>query len=820
MNKSVLFVAWIAMLLPGYSFGQSGNSLFDPSYVHELRFVFFQPNYFNEMDSLWDEHHEASGINIPYTKAFIQIDGQWLDTVGIRIKGLSSYYKANELKKPFKVDLNEFVADNEYDGMSKFNLHNGACDPSMLRDFLSYNILRTAGVSAPRVSHCKVYFNGQYWGLYSIIEQIDKTFLKNNFADDNGTLIKNTGWDELQWQGPEITPYLADYEMKTNEVEYDWSGFLNFLDVLNNSTDEDFPAAIQQVFDVDLYLHVMAADVMTNNWDSYIDGERNYYLYQEESSGKFHWIPWDYNLSLGGALTADGNPFPPFDSACYIQANFSHIVSGSSIAFTNLSVPSVDSIRWDFGDNQTSTVPDPLHYFAIGGTVNVCLTAYRTEGGQVCQNTRCRKVDVDFSPQTCNTIANGSCPFQATDPYFQLVAQQDSYCCEEQWDAVCTLQYFELSQSAQNNSIGSPGVPYSLDYPLIIPDTNKVLIRRLMNVPEFRQRYLDICCVMLANNFTEERLFPLIDQQAELIRPYIMEDPNYIFTPDFFNYDVGNGTGGGGDAEIPALKWLLSKRFDQLAGHMLDEGHDCTSAFSTLSWHDLVINEFAASNDENSGIADADGEFDDWIEIYNNTSETIDLSHYYLTDSPESPRQWTFPLGSFIDPQSYLIVWADKDENQAGVHSNFKLSASGEFLMLSHEDGTVVDSFSFGPQVTNKTNARRPNGTGEFFVQLPTFSANNELVSSTKTLNLDPTFEVYPNPANHQFIIDFGKNIWQSHEIVFSLNDAFGTSHLTGLVNNSHQTIVPTSPLPDGYYFLKVQIDGYGTIVKKVVVCH
>ncbi|MCF8247554.1 MAG: CotH kinase family protein [Saprospiraceae bacterium] len=820
MNKTYALIACFCMLLSGHLRGQEGNTLFDPSYVHELHFTFFQDTFFEEMDSLWAADHDASGTNVPSTKALLQIDGQSVDTIAIRIKGLSSYYKANDRKKPFKIDLNEFVEGNEYDGLKKFNLHNGACDPSMLRDFLSYDILRTAGVRAPRVSHCRVYFNGEYWGVYSIIEQIDKTFLKNNFVSDDGTLIKNTGWDELKWKGATITPYLEDYELRTNEEVEDWSDFLNFMNVLNNSSNVDFAAAIQQFFDVDLYLHVMAADVMTNNWDSYIDGERNYYLYHEPTSNQFHWIPWDYNLSLGGALTIEGNPYPPFDSTCYIQASFSQISLGNAIQFTNESVPSVDNVLWDFGDGSTSTEINPAHAYSTGGKVNVCLTAYRTDAGQLCQNTRCQVVDLDFLPQACNTIINGSCPFPASDPYFQMVAQQDSYCCEDEWDALCTLQWFELSQSTQNNGIGSPGVTYGLNYPLIITDTNKVLIRRLMNVPEFRQRYLDICCVMLANNFTEDRLFPMIDEQANLIRQYIKDDPNYIFSSDYFEYDVGDGSGGGGEANIPALKWLLKRRFDQLSSNMLSIGHDCGDAFSPIGWHDLVINEFCASSSDIGGIPDAMGEYDDWIEIYNNSDETVQLDNFYLSDSPERPFKWTFPIGSIIEPHGYFMIWADQDEFQPGVHTNFKLSASGEFLILMHEDRTVIDSISFGEQSTNLPSARKPNGTGNFVSQSHTFASNNNLVNSVNGKSMDILFKVYPNPTNNQLAIELDESILHNNSFELHLCDALGRSLTIAPKLNSNKLFISTTSLPNGYYYLKLKIGDSSTLIKRFAVIH
>ncbi len=819
MSKPKLTLFLFGIFFTSLLRAQKGESLFDPTLVHEVRLYFFQDNFFTEMDSLWDIHHGASGINVPYTKAFLQIDGNWLDTVGIRIKGLSSYYRANSKKKPFKVDLNEFIDGQEYDGMKKFNLHNGACDPGMMRDFLAYDVLRTAGVPAPRVSHCRLYFNDEFWGVYSIIEQIDKTFLKNNFANGKGTLIKNTGWDELHWKGPEITPYLEDYEMKTNEEEDDWSDFLHFVDVLNNSSDAEFPTAIQEVFDVEHFLHVMAVDVMTNNWDSYIDGERNWYLYHEPTSGKFHWIPWDYNLSLGGALTVDGAPYPPYEEDCYIQATFSHHSVGNTFTFINETVPSVSQSYWEFGDGQTSFELNPTHTFTTGGKAEVCLTSYRMHNGNICENKRCKEINLDFKPENCPSITNGSCPYPATDPIFQLVAQQDDYCCEGNWDAICTLQYYEISNSNQSDQIGTQGVEYNRNYPLIIEDTNKVLIRRLMNVPEFKNRYLNICCVMLETNFRAERLFPMIDAHADRIRPHIMEDPNYIFNTDFFEYDLGNGTGGGGDAKIPALKWMLSRRFDQLTQNMFEQGHDCGQAFSSLSWNDVVINEFVASNKEDGGIPNPSGKYSDWIEIYNNSPNEIRLDNYYLTDDVEKPLKWTFPIGTSIGPNGYLIVWADEDEDQPGIHTNFKLAKSGEFLMIQHADGTVIDSLSFGEQQTNLSSARIPNGTGHFVIKNSTHGYNNELLSSVEN-EITEQIKIFPNPAKDYFTVDFGENIFTKESTVVTLFNALGQTMPVSVADSPQQLIVSTGNLPEGCYYLKINFADQTNIVRKIIIEH
>ena len=101
-------------------------------------------------------------------------------------------------------------------------------------------------------------------------------------------------------------------------------------------------------------------------------------------------------------------------------------------------------------------------------------------------------------------------------------------------------------------------IAISISYLLSI--SSKVLIVRLMAVPEFRERFLDLFCVMMATNFTKPRLTNLIEQQTDLIKPAIYEEPYSFFSKDFYEYDVGNGTGGGNEVNIPPLQYFLDQR--------------------------------------------------------------------------------------------------------------------------------------------------------------------------------------------------------------------------------------------------------------------
>ncbi len=174
------------------------DTFFDDSYVHEIYLTFDDADYGTTgwYDTLYDSH--ANDPDDPYFPAGFSGDGVTIDTVGVRFKGNSSF-SANGIKKSFKIDFDEYDEDNDelvfYD-LKKLNLNNGFKDPTMLREKL---FLDFAGdfVAAPRAVHTKVYVNGEYYGLYTAVEQVDKTFVQNRFGDDeDGNLFKGAASDE------------------------------------------------------------------------------------------------------------------------------------------------------------------------------------------------------------------------------------------------------------------------------------------------------------------------------------------------------------------------------------------------------------------------------------------------------------------------------------------------------------------------------------------------------------------------------------------------------------------------------------------------
>lgn len=140
---------------------------------------------------------------------------------------------------------------------------------------------------------------------------------------------------------------------------------------------------------------------------------------------------------------------------------------------------------------------------------------------------------------------------------------------------------------------------------------------------------------------------------------------------------------------------------------------------------DIVINELLPVN--KSVAADQNGQYDDWIEMYNLSSSAVDISGYFLSDDIGNFYKWEIPEGTLISGKGYLIIWADNDSGQAGLHANFKLSSQGEEVYLSSADRILRDKVVFPAQDLELSFSRIPDGTGEFRWQTPTFCRSNNI---------------------------------------------------------------------------------------------
>jgi len=176
---------------------------------------------------------------------------------------------------------------------------------------------------------------------------------------------------------------------------------------------------------------------------------------------------------------------------------------------------------------------------------------------------------------------------------------------------------------------------------------------------------------------------------------------------------------------------------------------------------DIVINEFMAGND--TTLQDPQGQWDDWLELYNRTGQAISLEGMYLTDDPDTLK-WPFPDIS-IAANSYLLIWVDDDEEDSpGLHAGFNMDKDGEYIGLYDTDAkgnAVIDSLSFGLQMDDVSMGRYPDGEGDFiFMWIPTPGTENVFSTDDVKTGADSPeafhlFQNYPNPFNGQTVLPY-----------------------------------------------------------------
>ncbi|MCE9613576.1 MAG: lamin tail domain-containing protein [Lentisphaerae bacterium] len=157
----------------------------------------------------------------------------------------------------------------------------------------------------------------------------------------------------------------------------------------------------------------------------------------------------------------------------------------------------------------------------------------------------------------------------------------------------------------------------------------------------------------------------------------------------------------------------------------------------------VAINEWMAQN--NTTLRDpSDQKFEDWFELFNPSSQPVNLGGYYLTDDLDLTNQFRIPGGSFIAPRSFMLVWADGEDggNAPGLplHTNFKLSAGGEAIALYRPDGVLVDAVTFGPQAADHSEGCWPDGTPAIYsMQPPTPGASNAVLQVASVAGTTPS---------------------------------------------------------------------------------
>jgi spore coat protein CotH len=252
----------------------------------------------------------------------IAFEGDTWENVGIRFKGnssLKSVASTDINKFSFKLDFDQFedeypeIENQRFYGFKQLNLNNNFGDQSLLHEKVAADLFRDFGLASAETSFCAVYVDygegSQYFGLYTIVEEVDDTVLDEQFDDGGGNLYKPEDKASTFEEGSYNE---SEMKKKTNEDEEDYSDVKALYTIINSdlktSDVEAWKDSLEEVFNVDVFLKWLAVNTVIQNWDTYGTSTHNYYLYNDPNTGLLNWIPWDNNEALsegkrGGTLS-------------------------------------------------------------------------------------------------------------------------------------------------------------------------------------------------------------------------------------------------------------------------------------------------------------------------------------------------------------------------------------------------------------------------------------------------------------------------------------------------------------------------------------
>lgn len=248
----------------------------------------------------------AMGIEFQYVHADLEFEGQVLKDVAVRYKGNGTFMQSRgSLKRSLKVDLNKFVRGQRLAGVTKLNFHNNVTDASWMNEVMSHRLFRDAGVPAPRTAYARVFVtvpgkhDRQYFGLYSLVENIDRPFEHAQLHAKGGAIFKPVTPDLFGDLGDDWARYRQTYDPKSEISDAEARRVIEFCRLVSHADDATFAQRLGEYLDLDEFARFMAVTVWLATMDSILGPGQNYYVYLHPETHKFQFLPWDLDHSFG-----------------------------------------------------------------------------------------------------------------------------------------------------------------------------------------------------------------------------------------------------------------------------------------------------------------------------------------------------------------------------------------------------------------------------------------------------------------------------------------------------------------------------------------
>lgn len=736
------------------------TGLYDKSTVKNVYLNFAQTDYWTQLTNNY-----ASETNIAATMIY---DGVTYPNVGVRFRGNTSYTQiGTSQKKSFGVDMDFVDATQDLLGYTSLKFNNAHQDASFMREVL-YDRMARRHTPIAKGNFIHLYINNQDWGLYPNIQGLDKAYLEDWFLSNDGAFFRATtgtngggggpSWGDgtagMNYLGTNQATYQSYYTLKSNDIVVDpWQKLIDATQSLSTATAANVET-VKTKIDVDKVLWHLACENIFTDDDSYImKGKMDYMAYYEPETGRMASLEYDGNSTFVTNAATSAN-WGPFKNA------------------TNANYPLL---------NKLLTVPEWRQRY---------LAHYRTILNETFTTANATALIDEIDAQISALVAADPKKLYTTAQYTSSVPALKSFVTNRRAYLVSNSEVAQVGPVIASAKFYNGNLQEYVE-----PIANEVVnIKALVTSTSGINKVNLYYATGIVGNFTKVQMF---DDGAH-------------------NDDLANdGTFG---AQIPGqiagtfMRYYVEAIANNasLSASYLPAGaeHDIFiyRVQQVLGPNGVVINELMAQN--NTTITDEAGDYEDWIELYNNNATPVDLSGYYLTDTSAELTKWQIPTGTIIPANGYLVIWADNEAVDGPLHASFKLAATGESVVLSNPSLLLVDQISYAAQTTDTGFARVPNGTGSFTLQGSTFNANNSPLSTINFIQQNQEFTLYPNPTSSLVHVVISNLI--ENETIRIYNQLGQLVHEN---KADQQTSIDVSSLSIGTYIVN-----YGTISKKLII--
>jgi len=284
----VLFMASQLALFASVCQAQSSDDVFNARTLHTLNLSINT----RDLALLHEDYRENT-----FYPMQLEWEGVVVRNAAVRSRGTGS---RNPVKLGLQIEFGRFVAGQQFLGLDGLVLDNLWQDPAMIRESLTMALFERLGQPAPRESYARVYINGEYQGLYAMVEPIDARFLARVYGTDKGYVFEYHWIRSFygEYLGPDVAPYEDLFEPRTHQTDGALTLYQPIAALFREVNEPDsatWRSSVEQMIDIPQFLTHAAIEEFVAEWDGLTGyaGMNNFYLYRPPDNSRHQFIVWD-----------------------------------------------------------------------------------------------------------------------------------------------------------------------------------------------------------------------------------------------------------------------------------------------------------------------------------------------------------------------------------------------------------------------------------------------------------------------------------------------------------------------------------------------